>query len=113
MKYKSLKKSDLYYQAWTAYKWKHIINNITFVAVFALCATILSSSIPENYKIFLILFFMLGFLIRTNIVYYWRCPRCGKPFHMKWIVLGSTTECSHCHLKRWAPNDKEAPNQAL
>jgi hypothetical protein len=33
----------------------------------------------------------------------WPCPRCGKPYHLKWYFLKTfSMACVHCGLKKWA-----------
>ena len=32
----------------------------------------------------------------------WRCPRCGKPFHMRWLLSWPYGRaCLHCKLQLW------------
>lgn len=36
----------------------------------------------------------------------WPCPRCGRRFHMKWVLFYSdawSRRCAHCGLPLWAP----------
>jgi hypothetical protein len=114
MKFRDLKPSDQFFQAWSVYRQKHFINNILFVVGFILCAVVISLDLHKNTKAFILVFVLLSMIVRANVVFYWRCPSCREPFHMKWLVLSHNfNRCAHCGLPRWAPNRNAAPNQAL
>lgn len=39
---------------------------------------------------------------------FWRCPECGKPFHVSWLYGNPfARRCVHCGMPKWGPNDAE------
>ena len=107
-KFKDLKPSDQFFQAWSVYRQKHFINNILFVVAFVLCAIVISLDLRKNTKSFILVFVLLSMIVRANVVFCWRCPRCREPFHRNgWSFHPDFNKCAHCGLPRWAPNEMQ------
>ena len=58
--------------------------------------------------IFLFFGWLLAFAIAAQRWWWFRCPRCGGPFHGRFLGNPFSRQCANCGFKKWMDPPKGA-----
>lgn len=104
-----------YEQQWREYRKRCIIVLIIF-ATFIPASVLVENLLHSDNVFFIVMFvWMFAFLVAGIRIITWPCPRCGKPFLAKSLIVGNPFigRCLHCGLPKWSVKDtrktKELP----
>lgn len=97
----------MYVRHWHNYRRRRAVHWLLFLSYIPLtvAAHALTDSTTISFTVALILFW--GWFIAGQMLLWWKCPRCHRPFHGG-MVRGNVfaKRCLHCGLRRYEPAPK-------
>ena len=99
-----------YSAAWARYrrgKNLFIASMVGVVPAFMLIGCWLSNVIGSETPLYAAAFLTMAYVVLGAVVHtYWRCPRCGKSFHLNGSYGNAIAQrCLHCGLPKWSGTD--------